>query len=370
MSTRAIRRSDRWSMLPLTLVVAIVLSLASTTSAADPRVRDSGRFFSPATVEAVERQLEDLHRQTGRQVIVETYERPPMAIGSSVDMQNTDARAAVFGEFAADRAKQIGADVYVLVNRTPSHLRVFELNELKQAGLPQAQRERVVQTMLVAFKDKQFDQGLTSGVAMLTGSLAAGPPAGAATPNAANEGGARGPAAAAPSASRDFEPKGSSSGASPEGETGNGSGGLGIFGWILLIGGVFIAFRLIRSLFGNRQQNTPYGQSEPMNPQQGPGGMYGEQGGPYGQQPGGFGGGGGFGRGMMGGVLGGVLGSMIGSRIGHGQTPTQDPNASAGGADADPEINRNSGYSGSGGDFDSGGGGGDFGGGDSGGGDF
>jgi uncharacterized membrane protein YgcG len=356
----------------LSIVLGVLIVVASAAPVAAQRVRDEGQFFSPDTVARVESQLNDLQRQSGRQVIVETYAEAPAAIGPSVDLADRSIRAKAFEQFGQARAKQIGADVYVLVNRSPSHLRVVERNDLQKEVLPAADRDRVAQAMLSAFGNKQYDQGLTNGVAAIGQALMT-TQRGGATPAAAGDARPGAPAAAPGSSSRDFEPKGSSPTAT---KSNGGGGGFGMGTWLLLIVGGFILFRIVKGFLnrGQRgQQNNPYARGgfggAAGNPQQQQG-PYNQQGG-YGQQaPGGFGGGGGgFGRGMMGGVLGGVLGSVLGSRIGHGQSQPTDPSATGGGRTDPANTNSDPGYSSSGGDFDSGGGG-DSGGGDSSGGDF
>ena len=89
----------------LSTVLALLILVASAAPAAAQRVRDEGQFFSPATVAQVESQLNDLQRQSGRQVIVETYAEAPAAIGPSVDLADRSIRAKAFEQFELSAIK-------------------------------------------------------------------------------------------------------------------------------------------------------------------------------------------------------------------------------------------------------------------------
>lgn len=364
--------------IPGALAALAFLLIATVASAA--HVQDGGGFFSAKAVSDAEQKLAGLSQGGGANVVIETFNEPPGATRDQIiNAPDANSRTQAFERLMQDRAQATNADVYVLANRTPSQVRIIERRQIQQRGLPAAERDRVAQAIVGAFRAKDFDRGLSEGVGMLTSALAGSSPAPAAAGRSPSPAPAPSPSSPSPSPRT---PDDSAPMPLPGG--GGATASRGLFGGsCCTIIGIGLLVVIVISVV--RRMSNRGGGGGPMMrggyPQQGgyPPGSYPQQGGyppQYPQQ----GGGGGFGRGVAGGLLGGVLGSVLGNQMSRGHDGgghTADPNA--GGHPGGGVTPDDTGYtSSSGGDFgnDAGGGsdftsssGGDFGGGgDSGGG--
>ena len=330
---------------PFWCSIAAFVALAAASSAmAATHVKDDAGLFSSAAAQQAEQQLADVQQRGGKNVIVETMTEPPTSVRDQI-IADPSQRGPAILKLAETRAASAGADVYVLINKTPGNLQIAERKTMQSAGLPAATRSQVVDAMQSAFKQKQFDEGLTAGVSLLSQSIVgagSGPPA---RPTAT-------PASVPPSpqgrSTDDRTPPPPPSMPLPGGGStaSRGFGGLGcctIAGIGLL---VIIVFAVVRRMGrrGPGQANYGGGGAPPVGgyPQ---GGAYPQQG-AYPPQAGG-----GFGRGVAGGLLGGVLGSVLGNQWSHGRDNTGQSGGGVFGGNAGTP--QDTGYTGSGADFGS-----------------
>ena len=328
----------RIAMRVLSGVLGLGLALAVAAppaSARDSYVQDGAGMLSAATITALNTEIGDLNRQTGKEVVVVTV---PSLDGATPK----DAAEKVF-------AQQQVNGVLVFMAKAEQKDGIIG-DRASQAFFPPGSFDNIRQAMRGYFRDGDFDQGVTTGVGLILSQYRS-------HERALGTQGVRQPV---PSSSQSF-----------------GGGGMSLF-WLILI--LLAGFLIIRAVFrallgGPRVGPTGYG---------GPGGGPG-----YGMP--GYGGGGG-GSSFFSGLLGGLGGAFLGNELfGHqnfggnfgGTTaglPGGDPGAQAdaGGWQSDPgqadtgnasfgDFGSSGGGFGDGGGF---GGGGDFGGGggDSGGG--
>lgn len=341
-------------VLPALLLWAYTLAVVPVAQSAESVVRDDAGFFSASARDQAQRSLQEIQQRTGKVVIVETYPALPEALQ---DRFKRSTPQAFYREWRQERARELGANILILIVRSPSHLEIY--NNL----LREADAKKLIDGMLSEMRQKKFDAALTDGVNFIqkrspevrtttapAGSAAPVPPPGGTPPGT--------PPARTPNWIPD-----PSKLRVPE-------GGLGVGKWLCIGAAVLIVIMLFRAMRGAGR----YRGGGPM------GG--GQMGGGPGYGPG-YGGGGGFGSGMMGGLLGGLLGGWAADRaFGSGHSHQHPNDAGASGLDSSQAGNDFAPGGtdfGGGGDFGSGGsdfggggdygGGGDFGGGDFGGGD-
>jgi uncharacterized membrane protein YgcG len=311
-----------------------------------PQIKDDGKFFTDEAREKADKEIREIHREFGKDFLIETFATVPADLAKDADLKDKDARNRFFEKWARERAR--GADVngiYVLICKEPAHLQVEVGNETQKKAFTTEDRNELSSMLIKSLREKKNDDGLLEAVEFVRSKLKAH--------------GVR--ASSAPV----IIPK-------PGGNVvSSGLGGLICFG-VLILAGLWLVVGLFRTITGGGGGNRGgYG----------PGG-YG--GGGYGGGGGG-GGGGGFMSSLMGGMFGAVAGNWMynsffgggshnfggGQGAGYGDTGYTGGSADANRPDTD--------YSGTGGDFggdgggggDAGGGGGDFGGdGGGGGGDF
>src|SRR5688572_12241256 len=276
----------------VTAVITLACALM-TRPAQGATIRDEGGFFSPDAEARVGQMIDAIEREYGKRLVVETYPGIPPAMRGDYSPQRKDE---FFTQWVETRGKQSGADFVILVSREPAHIKVRANRAARDSGLfPGEEAQRVSDAMAAAFRDRDYDAGLSRAVQQVRERLAGNlGPEGSASRGG---GGTTAPPARAPAPSG-----GNAPGEAPSGSpapTGMQCGK--IQGWVCLIVGGLIIFGLLRAFMRRRAAGSG---GDPR---------YGRQVG-YGGDPGvgqsgyGMGGGAGFGRGILGGLLGGMLG--------------------------------------------------------------
>ncbi|MGC4034015.1 MAG: TPM domain-containing protein [Tepidisphaeraceae bacterium] len=269
--------------------------LATAAVAAEPGIKDDGRFFSDTAVAKTNQQLQSLKTQANRTVVIETTADLPAELQGQVD-GNDFSKSQAYKAYAQQRAYSTGADVYLLINRTPPHIEPYR-RDAARSGISQSQLDTLVKGLAARFRAKDFDGGLAGFVASVDGK---------ASPNTSNG------TPATPVPAQGYPSEQTRRQADSNAPVGYGSGSnrkdggigsylcLGVVGLILL----FVVIAVIKRIAGGARQGPPplnRGYGQPGYDNYGPG-AYGNQGG-------------GFGRGLGGGILGGLLGSWIGSNV-------------------------------------------------------
>jgi uncharacterized membrane protein YgcG len=333
----------------LAILSLVVLGSTPGALAATPEVRDQAGFFSKEAVQKANRELEEIRRQYGKELVIETYAEPPADVAAQLTAK--EPRDRVYAEWVQKRATDAGVNgIYVLITRNPAHLQLAVGNETRKAAFTNADRDKLRDLLLNAFRQKKYDEGLAEAIALTrrTLDLNVGSRPATARPVPAP--------VPAPQPSRE-----------------RASDGVAGFSWttILIWGGLILfVLWLVGRMMRNRAAEANRLGGPGYGPGAGPGvpgpGMPG-----YGYGPSSGGGGGGFGRGLLGGLLGGVAGGYLYDRMRGGGEAQAGGHGPTGGGFDQPGGAPDTDFSSSGGDFggDAGGdtGGGDFGGGDSGG---
>jgi uncharacterized protein len=341
----------------LLLAPLLLLTAAAPARAASNGIRDDAHFFSAGAVSQAQQTIDQIERRHGKDVLVETLATVPDDQKAQLEQAGNDQRAreSFFSQWANSRARSQGVNgIYLLISKDPAHLEIAVGNKTQQRLFTQSDRNVVRNQLLIAFRQKNFDQGLTEAMQNISQRMDS---------NA--------PAAGSGTANQAYPPPTYNRPSIPRQQRSWGFGGIAC-----IIVAVVLFIVLIRGIFG-RSGGTYYGGGYPQGGNQG---GYPQQGGYYPPQ-GGFGyggGGGGFGRGFLGGLLGGAIGGYAADRWMHsGQQPGgYAPPADSGGGGGDfggGGGGADTSFDSSGGDFGGGGGGGDWGGGggdSGGGGDF
>jgi uncharacterized protein len=318
--------------------LAAAVCLAATAGfAAGPRLSDEGGFFSAEAKQKAQAKIDEIKRETGKDVLVETFATVPGGSGQAKQAELPDKaeeQHAFFTKLARDRAEKAKVKgAYLLVIKSPARV-LFEADKATDKFLDRNKQRDIGSKMFALLRQKKNDEALLTTLDSIQTALPKATPqkSAAAVPHGAA---ARGP---------------EQRGGGLLGQFGGGS----ILGWLCIGGGVllvvWVVIGLVRSFAG------------------GGGGMGG------GGMGGGFGGGGGgFFSSLLGGMFGAAAGMWIydsflgGGHSSWGSSAQAGPLDSGGNVGDDPGAGDFSGDAG----YDSGNdGGGDFGGGDFGGGDF
>lgn len=297
---------------------AVLFGTFSPARAGTAGIQDNAGFFSENAKSDAGRNIRELQRTVNKDVCVETFAEIPADVRQGVNLQDKAAMNRLFDQWAVKRAREQSVNgVYMLLVKQPAHLQVVVGNETQKQAFTLADRDALVSTMLAKLRAKDHDAALREGVSFVASTM---------------KNHARSHALPASAAHRSAEPE---------------SSGSSSLLTLVIIGLVaWVAFGLIRSLFGRGKAggSTAEGGMTPTTP----------------------GGGGGFGRSMLGGLFGAAAGmwmydQFFGGSSAHAASPQDHSEGSGTGDSSFSEQDTD--YSSSGGDFgggDAGGGGGDF----------
>jgi uncharacterized protein len=350
-------------------------------------VRDDARMFSAPAVRQAQATLDAFEKSTGLPVRIETVASLKEATTPREKSEWSRRSAREVVTLLAERKdrERGGRELYVLLARDDKVISNPLVPSKFASTLTESRRSAIREAFVNGMKTGDPDRALRDASLVIERSsaeMARAGTVGAAPGNSSFLPGPNSRPANAPAQVPGTTPRLPAPGA-PQPVPGP-STGFSFFSLILLIGGVWLVFRLIRGLMGMGRSQAPYGGHGPGQGQAGPGPGYGYGPGP--QQ-----GGGGIFSSILGGLGGAIAGNWVydqfrghgGGQAHAGQTPffpTSDPNAAhdpggiAGGDDqgglggswgsgSDSPGGWLDGGSSGGGDW--GGGGGDFGGGGS-----
>lgn len=140
----------------------------------EPRsaVRDTAKFFGDDAVKKASALLVEAEKKSGRAVVVETLSMPPGMTAEKAKALTADERKRLFTELAEERLRSERIDgALILVCREPSHLRV-EISEKAREFLSEKDKDKIVDTLLARFRQKDFDAGLIEAAETLRAKLA------------------------------------------------------------------------------------------------------------------------------------------------------------------------------------------------------
>jgi uncharacterized protein len=146
------------------LVAAAPAQEASTTA----EVRDQAQFFSSLAESQAEARLADLYAKHNVRVVIETTPEVPSDKADAVRSMTAAQRQTFFSDWTRQKAVLASEpDVYVLINREPSHLRVRTSPALRQRGYSDSEGRALTNAFLSGFRQKQCDAALRKSVDLL-----------------------------------------------------------------------------------------------------------------------------------------------------------------------------------------------------------
>jgi hypothetical protein len=312
----------------LVLLGSIGVLLGGAASVRAGAIVDDAGLFSPKALEKANAEIAKIEKESHHNLTIETLATVPNGRADEVAKMSSRGREEFFDAWARERAISRKAQgEYVLITKNPGHVQIEVDRQTRNSGFGVAQRSTLRDNFIAGFKKKDYDRGLLDAVEYARSALHSGHGTARRNENPA----------AVPHRPADHRGVGAAPGV---------GGGMGLFGWAIVIGAVFLGIRLLSGLFHGMSGGAPAG---------------------------GYGGGGG--GGMFGSLLTGMFGAMAGHWLYDSFFSGHHGGSSAFGGDSYDQGSGNDGagqdFEGTGGDFgDSGSSGGDFGGGDSGGGDF
>jgi hypothetical protein len=140
--------------------------MAWTVSAAE--IRDDAKLFSPDVVATAREKLSAAETAAKHGVTIETYATLPQGKAGDVEKMSASEKARFYSDLLKQRAKQAHAEgIFVLITKDPGHVEVGVSGKLQSAGYTAASKKQLVDTFLTAFRQKEFDRGLTGAVSQI-----------------------------------------------------------------------------------------------------------------------------------------------------------------------------------------------------------
>ena len=132
--------------------------------AVTPVIKDEAKFFSPDAVKKADKEIRDLYRQHGFDLLVETFPVVPGDQTEHVKAMSSAERGKFFRNWATERSElNVVNGVYILITKEPAHLEIIITPKARRI-IDQEAFEKLRGQILRQFRDKHFDEGLQGAV--------------------------------------------------------------------------------------------------------------------------------------------------------------------------------------------------------------
>jgi len=163
--------SNRSIIPALTLMASFVF--APSVRAVAPEIKDDGKFFSAEAVKKANKEIREIERKFGMDLLIETFAGVPGDQAAKVKAMSAEERAKFFRNWSVDRAEAAVVNgVYIMVVKDPPRLEI-EITPKARAALSSEAFEKLRSGLLKKFRDKQFDEGLADAVSFVKDRFAA-----------------------------------------------------------------------------------------------------------------------------------------------------------------------------------------------------
>jgi uncharacterized membrane protein YgcG len=139
--------------------------LAAAPRAATPQVADGAMLFSEEAVSEANDIIRLIRQSYGRDVMVETYPEVPADLK---DELQRDGKEQFYADWLERRAAQLGVrGVFILITRQPGRVQVGVDRATRRRTFTIQDREALRETLVTAFRARQFDDGLLDGLRLV-----------------------------------------------------------------------------------------------------------------------------------------------------------------------------------------------------------
>lgn len=122
--------------------------------------KDDGKFFSEEAWKKVQAAAEKLLKEKRIDLQIETFTTLPDADAEKLKAMSADERGKAYKAFAEKRAKEEKLDgIYIAITKSPGHIFVH-IGGRSAASFPADFGPKLTKSLLSAFREKKFDDGL------------------------------------------------------------------------------------------------------------------------------------------------------------------------------------------------------------------
>jgi uncharacterized membrane protein YgcG len=142
----------------IALSLFVLLACPHGAAAGMHQVWDEAHFFKLQTVEDVDQTLDDIRTRFGKDLMIETFASIP---DDFKQQYQTDGKEKFFEGWTVTEARGLEVNgVIILITGEPSHLQVEVGVETRKKAFTLADRDELVEQLVAAFKQKEFDRGI------------------------------------------------------------------------------------------------------------------------------------------------------------------------------------------------------------------
>lgn len=146
------------ALAPLVLLTCCAPALALLR----PTVVDGADLFKQETIDKADEVIRQVKRQFGKDLMIETYKTIP--VDQQADFQRK-GKEQFYDQWIESRAQALGVNgIMILITKEPGRIQVVADRATQQKAFSAQDREELKGILANAFRQQQFDEGLTAAV--------------------------------------------------------------------------------------------------------------------------------------------------------------------------------------------------------------
>jgi len=149
------------------LALLVGLVVVQNGLAVAPEIKDEAKFFSADAIKKANKQIREIERKFGKDLLIETLPAVPADQAAKVKAMSPEEREKFFRNWAVDRAEAAVVNgVYIMIVKDPAHLEI-EISSKARASFSKEEFDKLRSALLGKFRNKQFDEGLQEAVRLV-----------------------------------------------------------------------------------------------------------------------------------------------------------------------------------------------------------
>jgi uncharacterized membrane protein YgcG len=150
--------------------LGLLMLVGSGLAVYPPAVKDDGKFFNPASLEAANKKVRAIYEKYHKDVVIETLES--LTAEQEKELEK-EGKAKFFAKLADTRIKALGVNgVYILVTKKPHRVQVETDPDTRKTAFSNEDRNEVVKRIIARFKEDDFNGGLNAALEYIEKRLA------------------------------------------------------------------------------------------------------------------------------------------------------------------------------------------------------
>jgi hypothetical protein len=142
--------------------LGLLLLVGTGLAVYPPGVKDDGKFFNPASLEAANKKVRAIYEKYHKDVVIETLDA--LSAEQAKELEK-EGKAKYFAKLADTRIKALGVNgVYILLSKKPTGVRVDADPATRKTSFTTEDCSEVVKRIVARFKADDFNGGLNDAL--------------------------------------------------------------------------------------------------------------------------------------------------------------------------------------------------------------